>query len=32
MRAYPILGGIPCLRREAGIIASKLGEIISGQA
>jgi hypothetical protein len=32
MRAYPILGGIPCLRREAGIIASKLGEFISGQA
>lgn len=27
MRAYPIIGGIPCLRSAAGIIASKLGEL-----
>jgi len=27
MRAYPIIGGIPCLRSDAGIVASKLGEL-----
>ena len=27
MRAYPIVGGIPCLRSHAAIIASKLGEL-----
>ena len=27
MRAYPIVGGIPCLRSSAAIIASKLGEL-----
>lgn len=25
MRAYPVIGGIPCLRREHAIIASRLG-------
>lgn len=28
MRAYPILGGIPCLRRRSGILASKLEELL----
>ncbi len=32
MRAYPIIGGIPCLRGNVGIIASKLGELAQGNA
>jgi len=27
MRAYPVIGGIPCLRSQSGIVASKLGEL-----
>jgi hypothetical protein len=30
LTVYPIAGGIPCLRIENGIIASKYPEIISG--
>lgn len=29
MRAYPIIHGIPCLRSELGIVASKLGDLTS---
>ena len=32
MRAYPVLHGIPCLRRESGIIASKLCELSGAEA
>lgn len=27
MRAYPVIGGIPCLRSNSGIVASKLAEL-----
>jgi uncharacterized protein YbaR (Trm112 family) len=30
MRAYPILGGIPCLRSSNAIIACKLSELAAG--